>query len=362
MFRDRYLLSFITLLGLTNLVSGQAPTTAITEKVNQKLVKLYGAGGFQGLVSYGTGILISSQGHILTAATQMLDTRELRVHLYDGRRLQAKVLVIEPEFDAAILEISRDKKEKRDLNLPYFDLAAELKKPAPEIGEMVLAFTNAFKIADRDEPLSVQQGRISAHTKLTARRGITQIPFNGEVYFVDTILNNPGAAGGALTSSRGQLIGMIGKEYRNVVSDTWSNYAIPINCKVEIERNKQKKMLTLVDFCQEAVAGKWVSSSKNKTQAKKGPGGYHGIVFVPDVVEQTPPYIDRIEANSPAAKAGLKVDDLIVYVEGEPVYSIKSFNEMMSRTRPGTELRLEIRRGEKLTGLTIVLGDFPKSK
>src|SRR6516164_3738487 len=89
---------------------------AVSEKVNQKVVKLFGSGGFAGLVSYVTGALVSPDGYILTVAGHMLDTQELRVHLSDGRRFHAKVAVIEPELDAALVKI-----EKAE-GLPFFDI------------------------------------------------------------------------------------------------------------------------------------------------------------------------------------------------------------------------------------------------
>src|SRR5262249_9105488 len=61
----------------------------VSEEVNKKVVKLYGSGGFQGLASYGTGVLFSPEGHILTVASHMLATQDLRVPLYDGRRYHA---------------------------------------------------------------------------------------------------------------------------------------------------------------------------------------------------------------------------------------------------------------------------------
>ena len=59
--------------------------------------------------------------------------------------------------------------------------------------------------------------------------------------------------------------------------------------------------------------------------------------------------------GSPAAKAGLKPDDLIVYVDGLPVASIQTFKEILSRYRPGDDLKLEVRRGDKLTTVAIKL-------
>ena len=81
------------------------PFFTVAEKVNPKVVKLFGAGGFRGVANYGSGILISPDGHILTAASQMLDSAEIVVHLNDGRKMKAVVLVTEPELDSALLTI-----------------------------------------------------------------------------------------------------------------------------------------------------------------------------------------------------------------------------------------------------------------
>src|SRR5438445_7914659 len=73
--------------------------------VNQKMVKLFGSGGFQRLASYGSGVVVSPDGYVVTVASHILDTQDLRVHTYDGRRLHAKLIVIEPELDVALLKI-----------------------------------------------------------------------------------------------------------------------------------------------------------------------------------------------------------------------------------------------------------------
>src|SRR5713101_9834273 len=77
-------------------VPAQDSFRSVTDGVNKKVVKLFGSGGFKGLVSYGTGIMISPRGHILTLSNHLLDTRDLRVHLYDGRKFHAKVIAKEP--------------------------------------------------------------------------------------------------------------------------------------------------------------------------------------------------------------------------------------------------------------------------
>jgi serine protease Do len=350
-------LAFFFVAGVAEPVAAQAPFSQVSQEVNQKLVKLFGSGGFRGLASYGTGILVSRDGYILTVANHILDTSDLRVHLYDGRRMRAKVVVLEPALDAALLKIDTgDRKE--DLDLPHFDFQDAVKQPMAQPGDWVLAFSNQFQIATRDEPMTVQRGVVAAFTKLHGRRGIFDAAYTGDVYVVDAITNNPGAAGGALTTRSGRLLGIVGKELRNTLSETWLNYAVPVHSKVKIRSGDKEVTVALADFVDLGMKGQYKPPEREKPIA--GPGGYHGIVFVPDVVERTPPFVDDVRPNSPAAKAGLRSDDLIVYVEGEPVASIKAFQEYIRKTQPGMQLKIEVRRGEKLVTIDLTLEDMPK--
>jgi serine protease Do len=224
----------------------------------------------------------------------------------------------------------------------------------------VLAFSNEYEVATRDEPLSVQHGSISSFTKLHGRRGIFDATYTGEVYITEAIVCNPGASGGAITSRKGELLGVIGKELRNTLSETWINYAVPINAKVEVREGEMVKTVKMEDFLVKGPAGTWNPTKQEKP--REGPGGYHGIVMVPNVVERTPPYVDGLRAGSPAEKAGLQPDDLIVYVEGEPVVSIKSFNDLIAKTRPGETIKIEVRRGDRLVAMDVKLEEVPKKK
>lgn len=334
--------------------SAQQPFHDVSRQVNQKLVKVYGSGGFRGLVAYGTGIVISPDGYVLTAGGHLIDTPELRVHLYDGRRCQAKVVVVEPELDAALLKI-----EKVD-DLPYFDFAAAAKAPRANPGDWVLAFSNQFEIATRHEPMSIQRGVIAAYAKLPLQRGIFEAPYQGDVYVLDAITNNPGAAGGAMTTRSGELLGIIGKELRNSLSNTWINYAVPVTAKVDVRQGDQVVSVSLLDFVQKGMKGEYKPTSKEKKE--EGQGAYTGIVFVPNVVERTPPYVEEVIPDSPAAKTGLRPDDLIVYLDGEPIASIAAFKELIHKSRAGTVVKLEVRRGDKLVPVELTLAEMPKMK
>jgi len=180
------------------------------------------------------------------------------------------------------------------------------------------------------------------------------------VYVIDAITNNPGAGGGALTTTRGELVGILGRELRNSLTNTWVNYAVPVQAKVDVRQGEQVVTVTLAEFVGKGMKGEYKPTVREKMDA--GGGGYHGIVFVPNVVERTPPYVEEIAPGSPAAKAGVKPDDLVVYLDGEPVVSIAAFRDMIGKTRPGTVIKLEVRRGDKLVPIELTLAELPKPK
>jgi len=336
----------------------------VTEQVNKRLVKIYGSGGYRGVPAYGSGVIISPDGYVLTIDSQMLATRgDLRVHMSTGERYTAQLIATEPDLDLAMIRIYDG---KNPIKTPdYFDVLADAARPIVDPGTGILAFGNQFKIADRGEPMSVQRGVIMAYSKLRGRRGITDAPYDGSVYFTDTIMCNPGNAGGAVVTRNGkQLLGLIGRELKNTLTETWVNYAMPLQAKVDVKNDKgETKTLTLVDFVQKAMKGEGVVKIHDPKTAKgAGKNLYTGIVLVPDVVERTPPFVEEVVPNSPAMKAGLKPDDLIVYVDGNQVVSIKEYRAELDKIQPNNEVKVEVRRGDKLTTLTLKVEELPKKK
>ncbi|HEY7309397.1 MAG TPA: trypsin-like peptidase domain-containing protein [Gemmataceae bacterium] len=328
----------------------------VSEKVNPKLVKLFGSGGIRGLASYGSGVLISPDGYILTINSHILDTQDLRVHLYDGTRYHARLVAIEPELDVALVKIGDDK-TKVD-GQEYFDVVEAAKRAPVEPGTGVLAFSNQFQIATRDEPMSIQRGVVASYSKLYGRIGIFEATYKGDVYVVDAITNNPGAAGGALTTRKGELLGLVGRELRNELTNTWINYAIPINARITVPQADGKTTtVSILDIVEKKEKYKPLNPGKKN----EGPGVYTGIILVADPVERTPPYVEEVVPGSPADKAKLRPDDLIVYVDGLPVGDIHTFKEVLSRYHPNQTVKLEIQRERKLQTVSLTL-DKPKTK
>jgi S1-C subfamily serine protease len=343
------------LLGTATGLVAQNSVTQTARDVNRKLVKLFGAGGFKGLPSYGTGVLISPKGFILTVNNHILTTSDLRVHLYDGRSYHAKVVAREPDLDLAVLKIE----EEVDF-LPCYDIPEAAAKPLAETGDFILAHSNCFQVATRDEPMSVQRGVVATYAELRGRRGVFDAPFAGEVYFIDAIANNPGSAGGIITNRKGDLLGIIGRELKNALTDTWINYAVPVRAKAEyFDDDKKAQTIDVVKFVDLAMSGQFKAREKSKRDEQRG---FTGLLLVPNAVSATPPYVEEVLPGSPAAQAGLRPDDLIVYVEGELVPTIRDFRDVMKYIAPGTEIKIDVQRGLRMHNLKLKIAEPPKVK
>lgn len=302
------------------------------ELVQPRVVKIYGAGGFRGLEAYQSGILVSAEGHVLTVWSHVLDTDYLIVVPADGRRLAAKLVGADPRLEIALLKLEGN-------SFSHFDLNQAVDA---EPGARVLAFSNLFGVATGSEPVSVQHGVISTKAPLEGRRGVFETPYNGPVYVIDAVTNNPGAAGGALVTRRGELVGLLGNELRNARNNTWLNYAIPIN--------------ELRNTVEQIRGGKFVARSEEQSQPKPPEPltlDRLGIVLVPDVVDRTPPFVDRVRPGSPAAAAGIRPDDLVVFVGDRLVQSCRALRAELEYIDAVDEAQLTLLRGQELVPVTL---------
>lgn len=314
-------------LALSTPARGEQSFAQTVDSVQPKLAKVYGAGGLRGLEAYQSGLLVSADGYVLTVWSYVLDSDVINVTLNDGRKFEAQLVGADPRLEIALLKVDATE-------LPYFNLDAAQELSA---GDRVLAFSNLFGVATGNEAASVLHGIVSAKTKLAARRGAFQSPYQGEVYILDAMTNNPGAAGGALTDRQGRLAGLLGKELRNSLNNTWLNYALPAG--------------ELVAAVEDIKAGK--SRPRSADEEVKRPADPHdlvtlGVIMVPDVLPKTPPFIDRVQRGSPAEKAGLKPDDLILFVNGRIVSSCRGLHDEVGLVDRIEELRLTIQRDSEL--------------
>ena len=306
---------------------GRPSLVETIDRVQPKIVKIYGAGGYRGLEAYQSGMLVSAEGHVLTVFSYVLDTDYITATLDDGRRFEAKLVGADPRLEVAVLKIDATE-------LPYFDLTRAVEVQS---GARVLAFSNLFGVATGNEPSSVQHGVVSVRTQLAARRGVFETPYHGPVYVLDTATNNPGAAGGALVTRDGHLAAMLGKELRNALNNTWLNYAVPIE--------------GLRDSVRQICSGKFVARSDEQTDKKPDRSlelAMLGIVLVPDVLQRTPAFVDYVRPGSPAADAGLRPDDLVLLVGERLIQSCKALLAELEHIDYEDPIRLTVLRGQDL--------------
>ncbi|MFN0016895.1 MAG: S1C family serine protease [Pirellulaceae bacterium] len=322
----------LVLAALTKSAFGQASSADVADQAEPKTVKIYGAGGLRGLEAYQSGFLVSGEGHILTVWSYVLDSDVVTIALNDGRKLEAQLIGMDPRLEIAVLKVD-------GMDFPHFNLDEAV---SLEAGARVLAFNNLYGIATGNEPSSVLHGIVTAKTDLAARSGAYETVYRGPVYVLDAMTNNPGAPGGALTDRRGRLAGILGKELKNAHTGTLLNYALPVS--------------ELVQAVEDIRAGKTRPAAREENAKKPKEAvslALLGIQLVPDFLERTPPFVEGVRTGSPAAKAGIKADDLVLFINGRIVQSCKLVNDELTFIDRLDEVRLTIQRGQELLDVSL---------
>lgn len=287
-----------------------------------RLVKVFGA-GVGNVDAYSTGIIVSEDGKILTSQGVYLDGKQVRVVMADGSDHVATILQRDRDRQLALLQIPQKTPD-------FFKLE---EKPVGKKGDWVVAICNAFKVADKDEPISATLGVISLRTQMEARLTKRDVAYVGELVLIDAITSNPGAAGGAVLTADGKLVGVVGKIINSSETNTRLNYAVPNQ--------------VLAQF----VAGTLPAQSETEVVDKK-PAEF-GIVLFKLGSRDTPAYVERVKRGSPAAEAKLQPDDMIISIDGNKIGNNKDFEETLDKLVPGEEVLMIVKRGRELVRVRI---------
>ena len=323
----------------------------VIDEALRKVVKIYGAEA-AGIHGYQSGILISPDGYILTALTSALQAHTIRIVLDNGRRFDARLVGADPIMEIALLKIP-------GADLPYFETAAEA--PLSEdtttpltsaarypLGMPIYAISNPFNIAQGNERATVQRGAIAAETTLSARRGVFETPYKGDIIIVDITTNNPGACGGALICAEsGTLLGILGKELRNNENHSWLNFAIPTEVWQHWALDAMKDGGTISLFTEQSVREQEMIPEDTIKIFQDW-----GILFITSVSRRTPPFIDAVRADSDAQRLGVQPDDLIVMVNGQLTPSLAAVEHRIHQIPENQPVTLTIERDSTLQEVT----------
>lgn len=322
------------------------------EAVVPRVVKLYGLrAGAQ--VGYGTGVIVSEDGLVMTVSSLLIDARNIRAVTSDGTLYGADVVHRDHGRQLALLRLKPStgpdaSGETSQVGLfPFYDLAEDVRLIP---GDWVLAAGNAFKVADGAEPVSIAHGVFSARTRLDARRRLRDFPYHGDVLVVDAITSNPGAPGSALVNIDGALVGMVGRVVVSNLTHTNFNYAVPRDILYEyfLEATGAARDVTNPAGQPSRRGSESTATSRDRVDLgiRLSQIGYRRVL----------PFVERVRSGSPAQKAGLRKDDLILSVNGRSVPDVAAYEDRLRMLAPDEPVELVINRGRTILQIHIEPG------
>ena len=267
----------------------------------------------------GSGVIVSPNGYILTNNHVVEGADELRVALADEREFKGKIIGTDPKTDVAVVKIDAD-------NLPAITLADS---DRIRVGDVVFAVGNPLDIGQ-----TVTTGIVSAK----GRRVHLLDDINGYEDFIQTdAAINLGNSGGALVDAKGRLVGINSAMMSTTNGSMGIGFAVPINLASSV-------MQSLI---------------ATGTVAR----GYLGVgvdVLTPELaeamnVDAKGMIISTVTPDSPAARAGLKKEDVIVAINGKPVGSFDELRLIVAQNPPGTKVKVRYLRGGKPADVEITL-------
>lgn len=270
----------------------------------------------------GSGVIVSSDGYIVTNNHVVDQAADIIVSLYNGRGYKAKIIGTDPSTDLAVIKI-----DEKDLPEAILANSDEVR-----VGDWVLAVGNPFNLAS-----TVTAGIVSAKA-----RNINILSDNSAIEsFIQTdAAVNPGNSGGALVNLRGELVGI--NTAIATPTGTYAGYSFAVPSNIV-----RKVMTDLIE--------------RGEVQR-----GYLGVV-IQDLTWQLAEQLDvnvsqgvvvaNLVKNGPADRAGLRIKDVILEIEGRPITSSSTLLEIVASNEPGEELNIVIQRDGKKRNIAVQLQD-----
>jgi len=269
---------------------------------------------------YGSGVIISEDGYIITNNHVIEKAESVDVTLNDNRTFTAEVIGRDPSTDIALLKIKADK-------LPYIKYGdSDLLK----LGEWVLAVGNPFNLTS-----TVTAGIVSAKGR---NLGLIEGDYRIESFIQTDAALNMGNSGGALVNTKGLLVGITSAIYSPNGAYAGNSFAIPVTIV-------KKVIDDLKEFgeVQRALIGVNIRDVEEEDAEKQDLSEIKGIIIT-NVIE-----------DGSAADAGLKVNDVIIKFDGQSVNTVPELQEQVGKRRPGDKATVTIIRDGKETKVPIVM-------
>jgi len=269
----------------------------------------------------GSGVVVNADGYVLTNHHVVERATNISVGMPDGRSMPAKVIGSDKETDLAVLKL--------DIwNAATIPIA---EKPVA-VGDVVLAIGNPFGL-DK----TVTMGIVSALGRIISAE-------NGEDFIQTDAAVNSGNSGGALVNAYGELVGITSRTYSPSVNggNVGISFAIPVD--------RAKKVLDQIIRYGRVIRA-WIGVTCRDVPIQPGD---------PMPVITGGALVTAIDADSPAAKAGLKVGDAITRIDGQWVPNALALRNRESHLEPGSKVTVSAQREGKQLQFDVTLVERPQ--
>ncbi|MDR6537278.1 trypsin-like peptidase domain-containing protein [Variovorax soli] len=283
----------------------------------------FGDQGDQPQIGLGSGVIVSTDGYILTNNHVVEGADEIDVTLNDSRHARGKVIGTDPDTDLAVLKVELDK-------LPVIVLG---NSDNLQVGDQVLAIGNPFGVGQ-----TVTSGIVSA-------LGRNQLGINTFENFIQTdAAINPGNSGGALIDVNGNLEGINTAIYSRSGGSMGIGFAIPVSTAKQV----------LEDIVREGkVTRGWIGVEPNDLSPELAET--FGVKANKGVI------ITGVLQNGPAARAGIRPGDVITGVGEKNIGNVQELLTAVAGLKPGNATRFALQRGSDKMELDVTPGLRPRS-
>jgi serine protease Do len=269
---------------------------------------------------YGSGVIISADGYIITNNHVIENAESVDVTLNDNRTFTAQVIGRDQGSDIALLKVKAD-------NLPYIKWGDS---DQLRLGEWVLAVGNPFNLTS-----TVTAGIVSAKGRSL---GLNEGDYRIESFIQTDAALNMGNSGGALVNTKGLLVGITSAILSPSGAYAGNSFAIPVSIV-------KKVVDDLREFgqVQRALIGVNIQDVTSEVAEKQNLSEVKGIL------------VTRIVEDGSAEAAGMKENDVIIKLDGLPVNTVSELQEQVGKHRPGDKVTVTYLRSGKENTIPIVL-------
>ncbi len=277
--------------------------------------------------SLGSGFVISSDGYIVTNDHVAGNAVRITVTMTGGKRLKAQLVGTDPLTDVSLIKVDGN-------NLPYVSLG---NSDDIVTGEWAIAFGNPFGLFDINDKPTVTLGVVSS---IGMNLGHINDHFYTGMIETDAAING-GNSGGPLVNSQGNVIGMNTLIYTGGQSTTFVGYgfAIPINKIKKVVADLRKKGKVTRDI--------WKGFDAQSVDARIA--RYFGLTKIEGII------VSEVEESGPADKAGLKVGDIILEINGQKMNSGDDLTQILIDASAGDVLKMKVYRERKTIDMSLKL-------